>query len=817
MKNQEVVRLFGKRVMAVTLSAVLVAGSLVGCNKASNNEEYNQEVRTNEEILESIIEDHAGVHTQTDSGEMTKEETVYVLSDANGNTNQIIVSDWLKNPKAEGGLEDVSNLLNIENTSGNEIFTEDTNGNLHWAANGNDVHYQGTLENANLPVDVKLTYYLDGVEMKPEDIAGKSGNVKIRFDYTNNEKTTIDVNGKTEEVFIPFAMVSGLILSNDSFTDVKVTNGRIISEGSSNIVVGMAFPGLSDSLDMDDIKNKASDSDVTDGDISDIEVPEYVEITATTSCFEIDQTMTIAVADMMSALDSTSNKISLDKMKDSMGELSDASDELSEGTITLSDGAKELMDGAKTLSEKSVELDDGAGKLDDGAGKLLDGSKELDDGMATLANGTHTLKEGTESLVEGAKQLNEGAYTLKEGTSQLVAGYEGDNGAMAGAYKLMTGAAQLNDAVKGSEAPSLSDEQRAELATKGSQGATYLTPEVAAQYGVPEGTTYGQLFTNQIAQGVTSTFTDEYINEIGNQAASTAQSTVLESGDAQQMVAAIAGGLALQKYVETQNPDDLNPTEEMKAVAAGYVKTLAGGVAKQTATGTANQVSSGIASKITEGSGTIDGALGQIGAGLATQVAETIMNNVGVALSAKMAELGNATQQLSEGMVSLYAGMEKLHNGTKQVDDGVGTLYAGTDKLQSGAFDLNNGAGSLREGAMKLKDGTGELRNGVIELKDGTIELKDGTRQFVDGTGELYDGTVKLSDGSIELMDGMLKFDEEGISKLTDIFGDDVDDVVERIKGVVNAGEDYKIFTEVPDGIDSSVKLIYKTEAVGVN
>ena len=169
-----------------------------------------------------------------------KEETVYVLSDANGTANEVIVSEWLKNPGGKKTIEDYSELSDIENVKGDETFTQ--NGEtITWNADGLDIYYQGKTKK-EVPVDVKITYFLNDKEVSPQEIAGKSGVVKIRMDYTNKEKQSIQINGKTQEVYVPFAVVSGLVLPVDHFTNVSVTNGKVLSEGNNNIIVGLAFP-----------------------------------------------------------------------------------------------------------------------------------------------------------------------------------------------------------------------------------------------------------------------------------------------------------------------------------------------------------------------------------------------------------------------------------------------------------------------------------------------------------------------------------------------------------------------------------------------
>ena len=202
--------------------------------------------------------------------ESDKDETVYVIADASGDKKKVIVSEWLKNPDGSAELKDKSTLSDIENVRGDEGFTQDGD-SLTWQADGNSVYYQGKTD-AEVPVGVKIKYYLDGQEMSPDEIAGKSGSVKIVFEYINN--------AKTGDVYAPFIMGSGLLLDGDSFTDVQVTHGKVISDGNRFIIVGFGLPGLEESLDLE-----------LDG----FEIPSSIEVTANTTAFSLDMALTLAL------------------------------------------------------------------------------------------------------------------------------------------------------------------------------------------------------------------------------------------------------------------------------------------------------------------------------------------------------------------------------------------------------------------------------------------------------------------------------------------------------------------------------------------
>ena len=185
--------------------------------------------------LENAMESAAGV---TADGAAKKEETVYVFTDAKGSQKKITVSNWLKNENGDDTLQDETTLDDVQNVEGDETFKQDGD-KLTWDAKGNDIYYQGTTSK-QAPVGVQIAYYLDGREVEPSDLAGKSGKVTIKIKYTNSQKDG--------DVYVPFTAMTGLVFSNDNVRNVKVDNGSVISTGKSTVVVGLGFPGLQDSL-----------------------------------------------------------------------------------------------------------------------------------------------------------------------------------------------------------------------------------------------------------------------------------------------------------------------------------------------------------------------------------------------------------------------------------------------------------------------------------------------------------------------------------------------------------------------------------------
>ena len=324
-----------------------------------------------------------------------KDESVYLISDANGNVNKTIVVDHLKNKDKKDTLEDASNLSDIENVKGKEKFTQ-SGDKLTWQAGGKDIYYQGTATEEP-HVTQKVTYYLDGKEISPEDLAGKSGKVKIRFDYTNTTSYTETVNGEKQTVSVPFAAITGLVLG-DGFENIEVTNGKAEVSDSSSVVLGYALPGLKNSLG---IKDKDLDGDVN--------IPEYMEMTADVKNFSMPAAMTFVV----NASDYVSTDgIDTSDLDDMINDLKDASTQLQDGSKTLAEGTDTLTDGLSTLQSK-------LGTFASGVGTLQSGLKTYTDGVSTLSGGLNKLNSNVPTLSNGITTLNSSAKSLNDGVALL--------------------------------------------------------------------------------------------------------------------------------------------------------------------------------------------------------------------------------------------------------------------------------------------------------------------------------------------------------------------------------------------------------------
>ena len=418
-----------KKIVAGSM-AVMMAAGLAGTYEYHNNvmqvqaaEQKDKDTQELKETAENVLADHA---TDSEDTGFSKEESVYVKADASGNVKKTTVSEWLKNPE-KGTISDTSELKDIKNVKGDETFETGSNNNVSWKSEGNDIYYQGTIDK-ELPVDVKVSYKLDGKSISPKDLKGKSGKVEIQFSYDNKSKQTVNVNGEDVEMYTPFTMVSAMMLSSDEYSNVSVENGKLISDGDKNIVVGVAFPGLANDLNLKDLD-------------MDIDIPETVTITADVKDATVGTSITMASAELM-------NEFGLDDI-DSFDDLQDSIDDLEDATNQLVDGSKEAADGSKELADGAGTLNDGAGTLASGAGTLADGVNTLNEKSGTLVSGVNTLASGVQAYTGGVEEIYAGSNDLVSGAQELASGADTLNTNIAsaadGANSLVVGAKSLKN------------------------------------------------------------------------------------------------------------------------------------------------------------------------------------------------------------------------------------------------------------------------------------------------------------------------------------------------------------------------------------
>ena len=372
-----------------------------------------------------------------------KKETVFSSLNADGTLKSTIVNNYVcKLP--EGLYEDNSTLNNIINLSGNESFTQNGN-NIVWMANGKDIYYQGASD-MDSPLDINIKYYLDNKEISAEDIKGKSGNVKIRISLTNKLKNTMIINGKYETVYTPFMVMAGTIISSENNTNIEVTNGRVINNGNTNVIISLASPGLYKSMN-----------------ISDLSSLENIEFSFNTTNFTMDNIYIIATPKLIEENDINLFR-ELDDVANGINTMQDGLNEIEEGSLSLSSGTSALLNGAKEIcSYLPSEEDNKANET-----KLTYLKGQNDNAVSSLASANKTLSAQIVQLdskityTENAlKEANTKKGALETKITAAKDAYNEKNASLTAVSEGITGLEALKEANGGV----LPDEQEIELTT----------------------------------------------------------------------------------------------------------------------------------------------------------------------------------------------------------------------------------------------------------------------------------------------------------------------------------------------------------------
>lgn len=699
MKNRKV-----RQMLASSMAVVVGAGLIGTCAYEDSIKAHAQEV--NIQKLEETAEQALGDSTVEEDGSLYKDESVYVKADASGKVNETTVTEWLKNPN-NGKTEDVTELQNVENVKGDETYTTDSEGSVSWKSEGKDIYYQGTTDK-ELPVDVEITYTLDGKKVEAKDLKGKDGELEMKVQYTNQSKETVDVSGESVEMYTPFAMVTAMMLPNDEYTNVTIDHGKIVSDGDKNIVVGLGLPGMEENLNLE-------------GKDIDIDIPDSFTITADVKNASVGPTMTVASSDVLEqfGLDEID---SFDDLSDSVSELENAAEQLTDGSAKAADGSSALADGSNTLAT-------GAGTLADGTSALATGVKTLADGVNTLNSKSGDLTKGVSDLASGVNDYTGGVSDLADGSSKVSAGAESlKNGletAQTGIEGLAAGVGTLRGGFEGD-------------GTQNNPGANKLA----------NGTVQ--------AIGATSTAIDNLAALIkdmaGNQGAVQAQATI---NGKDQAVEAAVNQLVSAGIV----------TEENKESCAAAIRTAVNDHISAEAKVTSEKASADPTGAI-EAAKTAVGTASAYAAGLQTNVGVLYEGTKTVQSGVEDLKKGNS--QLAAGAKDLADGTSALASGTSTLNDKSSLLVAGTSKLKEGGNQLAAGVGQLAAGASSAATGAGEVAKGAGALKTGADALADGAGTLADGNKTLADGMEEFKTSGIDKIADVFGGDIENVTSRID-------------------------------------------------
>lgn len=797
--------------------------------------------------------------TSSDADAVYKEETVYVNADATGTTDEVTVSNWLKNSgSVSGSLTDASTLKDIKNVKGDETFKA-SGDTLTWNTDGEDIYYQGTTDQ-NLPVSVKLTYYLDGKEIKPADLKGKSGHLKIQVDYTNKEKKTVSVDGKQEEVYTPFVMMTGMILPNETFSNVTIDNGKVISDGSKNIVVGFGMPGMKESLNLDESKTE------------DLTIPESLCVEADVTDFTMSSTFTVALTDLLDDID-FDNIVDVDSLKSSLDELEDAALQLVSGSDTLADGAGTLADGVNSYTEGADTLNDAIqkylgsnGELNgsvteyvNGVNKVVKGVQDYTDGTNALADGVTAYIGGEQQLKEGAKgllALSDGLTEMQKGINQLYGNLDGkledenDKDLLAGANQLAEGTAKLQKSFNDESVKALFAQVNGMLAT----GESLISDAAGlqTQLGTIQGQitqSAGQISSELQVMGEAATSLQESVATVNTEIEKRNQILANDRNQIEQVKSKLTGLTAKDRELtqaindaKSSGNNDLAASLESAKSAIDSVANQASGIDTNSITDLSPIDVSGVEASLQNYSGEFTKLVG-----LTNKLAQNL-NDLSTTLkpmSEKIDEIRGSVEVLQQAkeFTELTKAISEINAGAQGLNDGIQQVSAGVSELNTkvnaqfpaavtGILELNGGFAKLSEnnnallaGASKLQANSATLVAGVQTLQSGTNQLARGLNtlgsQMSSGAAKLSlnsaalrEGAATLQSGARELADGMEKFDREGTSKLKSTVEDELGDVLDRFDALTSDDCTYTTFSGKDSGMEGSVKFVIETEAI---
>ncbi len=795
-----------------------------------------------------------------DNSDVTKDESVYVTVSADGSIQKITVSDSLHSAKGFKDYKDTSVLTNVENLKSKDPVTS-TTGGYTWNSDSTDIYYQGT-STKELPLNVSITYSLNNKEYKPEEIVGKSGHVKIKITVTNSSKETYTVGNKKYELVTPFVTGVGAMLDDDVFTNVEVNHGTVSSDSSHSIVAGVMIPGLRKGLQSvlnADTLDKLSDYLIDD-----------ITIEADTTDFE-SPTLMLAAATSTDELKDEFDGTELTSIFDQLDDLKEATQELIDGSKSLYEGANTLNDGVSTLQDGANKLNDGAGTLADGANTLASGAGTLADGLGQISSNSKSVNDGVQAVADAILKTVNASLTA-QGFEAITWSNYGDKlkeyiGNVTDAE--ITNAKEQVRTKAGGEA--ITDSV---LNTLIYMGATNTDTDKTFEEKVAEaGVTLTEAQTlqnsdafieaNKIVAAITNTdpaFDFDCKDESANKNAKVTQ-----------VLTAIRAQIAASPSTESLDTAYTTILEKIKAAVKATAQmdiddTKAGVILAYACenpvdadvlgtTNIGNAVQNVLNGNLPTGAAdprNDEKVVPVLQAAYAATVNATSLETVYQQVIATINQGDNSALVFAYGVAkhdsydptsdtpteffTEYSGdLTKLATAQAYItkansEEGQQLIKATLTEIVASTLDSSltpvlsqlNDVNKLVQGVKdytaavdKASTGSKSLKDGANTLASGAKSLKDGTSSLSSGVGTLKDGSTKLADGAKELYDGLVKYNAEGISKITDDSRiSDLQDAIDLLEAVKEQGSTYNNYSGISEGTDGTVKFVYKVEGV---
>lgn len=760
-----------------------------------------------------------------DENPTEKTETVYSVLNSDGSISDTIVSSWLHDEDGINNIKETLNLKDVKNIKSNEKPSKDGN-TYTWNAKGNDVYYEGTATK-QLPVSVKIRYELDGQEMSAKDMEGKSGHLKLTISFTNNYSEVKNINGKSI-VIHPSYLAGGMLnMSTGNFTNVKCESGKIVNDGTNEMLAFANIPGLNETLRSAGL-DKVNDQ---------LGISDDVTVEADVNNFDLGSIM----VGMTNEIDLASELGDIG----SVSELTDGIDQLIEADDQLIDGSKQLYDGTTQLKEQAAPLtgsSDQVRQLSAGAIQLNDGVKALQTGITQYTAGASAINEGVNQLYaipQGAAQISEGITTYK--TESLVSGIDTLSAGLdqfrqqvkTNLKKADTKAMldQLGEAQSGIDTlNNILDKDSnvvgaMQTAINNVQDTIDNLPELQKNLQAAE------LAVSQDSKAnITAYNHNKDVVEKSDQNVKDAKEKTIASIEASITALENAKKALQQSATTTQTNEDGEEVTTQSSVDTSAIDTQISNLRAQeenvknitevgqlesftdmsTSLGNLNTALTEINNSLTTITTTVSTASDQI-ADLKTDVekSNTILTTLKEAIKdADLSSLKTMGKDINDAIDQLEAGTSKLRDGAKLVASSVDTLQvqskAAIDQVKAGTTQLTSNNATLNGGASALSQATGTLAG-----QSGTFnEMADG----LDTLGEAFE---TLNSGAKELYEGNEQFKSEGLDQLKEKVDlgvgelETLQSVMDEIKAM---NKEYASYSGAPEGATVTSRYVFRTK-----
>lgn len=748
-----------------------------------------------------------------DENPTEKTETVYSVLNSDGSISDTIVSSWLHDEDGINNIKETLNLTDVKNIKSNEKPSK--NGNTYtWNAKGNDVYYEGTATK-QLPVSVKLRYELDGQEMSAKDMEGKSGHLKLTISFTNNYSEVKNINGKSI-VIHPSYLAGGMLnMSTGNFTNVKCESGKIVNDGTNEMLAFANIPGLNETLKsagLDKVNNQLGISD-------------DVTVEADVNNFDLGSIM----VGMTNEIDLASELGEIG----SVSELTDGIDQLIEADDQLIDGSKQLYDGTTQLKEQAAPLtgsSDQVRQLSAGAVQLNDGVKALQTGISQYTAGASAINEGVNQLYgipQGAAAISSGmntkgksgfsmveaSSTLRKGLDQLnsvAAGISAEsyyNSLMNNVKTAQAGVTQLQDDVltpTKTELKNLSG-----VLGKASSSLAGLSTLVGQLSSVEAAIEQDQATVSSNNEKVTANNNKiESVKETKNQLqnaisslkeardalkASGTEENPVDTSDLDSKIASLENAYnKIGNVDDMQKLDDLTEFNKQLKAMPELLETLKGTI----------KTVNGYIASANESVGKLEGYLNKASAGLASM--DTLLGDSKDDMEKMQAMIPELQRKIDQ--------LDQLANG---VDDGVQSVNENIGKLSS---QSQAAVDTLKAGTTQLTSNNATLNGGASALSDatGTLAGQSGTfNEMADGLDTLGKAFETLNNGAKQLYEGNEQFKSEGLDQLKEKVDLGVGEL-ETLQSVMNEikamNKEYASYSGAPEGAIVTSRYVFRTK-----